>query len=310
MCDDANTCVPCTEHEQCGEAACNLFTGGCLPADAVVHVGGAMPDFATIAAAVASFDMMMEGTIIVHAGSYNEALTVNGGRVLAFLVNDGDLPEWDTPAGNPATPQLTVMDATVLIDGLQLSGNGSAMAPGMRVDAGQAWVDRSRIVGNDGGGIVAQNAGELVLRNCFVGGDRSDVAALRVDGADATILYTTLGAGYGTATALSCGGAFNVQARNSIFVARTDGSEIPCVGATIDHCAAEMALGGTNASVGPLDIMWFTGYAAGDFDLSASGTTTFADIGQWQTGDPTIDIDGDLRPTTDGASDFAGADVP
>ncbi|MEX1369175.1 MAG: hypothetical protein AB1Z98_38965, partial [Nannocystaceae bacterium] len=30
VCDeDTNACVPCTEHDQCGEAACNLFDGTC-----------------------------------------------------------------------------------------------------------------------------------------------------------------------------------------------------------------------------------------------------------------------------------------
>jgi hypothetical protein len=30
----------------------------------------------------------------------------------------------------------------------------------------------------------------------------------------------------------------------------------------------------------------------------------------WQTGDPTTDIDGDPRPSTDGSPDIAGADIP
>ncbi|MEX1362178.1 MAG: hypothetical protein AB1Z98_03585, partial [Nannocystaceae bacterium] len=176
VCDDeTNTCVPCTEHDQCGEAACNLFDGTCLPADAVVRVGVGR-DYTTIEAAVSSFGAGEMGTIVVFDGSYNEPITIDGGRVIAFLVNEGDLPEWTRTSGMDA-PQLVVSDGTVLIDGLQLSGNDSTADAGILVDGGRAWLDRSRVVTNLGGGIVAQNAGELVLRNCFVGGSVDDANA-------------------------------------------------------------------------------------------------------------------------------------
>jgi hypothetical protein len=50
-----NTCVPCVAHDQCGGAACNLYSGACLPADRVFDVGGATPDFMSLSEAVASF---------------------------------------------------------------------------------------------------------------------------------------------------------------------------------------------------------------------------------------------------------------
>jgi len=55
---------------------------------------------------------------------------------------------------------------------------------------------------------------------------------------------------------------------------------------------------------------WFVGYGAGNFHLQNDGLSLFADIAQWQPGDPLTDIDGDPRPTTAGAADYAGADVP
>ena len=36
----------------------------------------------------------------------------------------------------------------------------------------------------------------------------------------------------------------------------------------------------------------------------------FANVATWETGDPPFDFDGDLRPTTDDTSDYAGADIP
>ena len=312
--DDTNTCVPCNAHDQCGEAACNLFTGACLPADAVVHVGGAMPDFATIADAVASFDMMTEGTIIVHQADYNEAVTVDGGRVLALLANAGDTPTLALIAGG--APQLTVGDGTVLLDGLRLSGNADAV--GLVVDGGRAWVDRSRIVDNNGGGVLAQGGAELVLRNSFVGGSVDDATALEVDGATANVLYSTLGAGTTNGVGLACTTPVSVVVRNSLIVSRgvdvTGGFDVVCNEAEITFSATERVFPGVgNEAVGEMDgtmpQLWFVGYGTGDFHLQNQGLTVFADIAQWTQGDPTTDIDGDLRPTVDGTADFAGADT-
>ncbi|MCA9648306.1 MAG: hypothetical protein KC501_00260, partial [Myxococcales bacterium] len=136
VCDEeSNTCVPCTEHDQCGEAACNLFEGTCLPADAVTRVGPGQ-EYTTLSAAVMSFPAGSEGTIIVFTGmpDYNEAVTVDGGRTLALLANDGDLPRWVLTGGG--SPQLTVGDATVLMDGIQVSGNAATGDPGVLVDGG------------------------------------------------------------------------------------------------------------------------------------------------------------------------------
>ena len=78
--------------------------------------------------------------------------------------------------------------------------------------------------------------------------------------------------------------------------------EVECSGATLTDSATEADVG--------FDAAWFMGYATGDFRLSTSGDTTFADVAEWREGDPPTDIDGHPRPTTDGQPDHAGADVP
>ena len=307
VCDDAtNTCVACTDHDECGEAACNLYTGACLPADGVVHVGPGQ-DFTTLAGAVGSFGPGTEGTIIVHENDYIEAVTVDEQRVLAFLVAAGDQPSWDTP-GIATAPQLTVGDATVLIDGLTLAGNGATSSPGVLVDGGRAWVDRSRITTNAGGAIVAQAGAELTTRNCFLGGDVNDRDAVTVAGATASMLYTTLGSGFGAASALTCDGGSTVTIRNSILATRSSDPELQCGGATVDDSAAEADLGGTNTALGPMSLAWFTDFAGGDFHLSLV-PAALINAGVWRQGDPSVDIDGDLRPDTEDA-DVPGADVP
>ena len=320
---ETNACVPCTEHEQCGEAACNLYTGACLPGDAVVHVGGRKPDFATLGDAVESFGEGAEGTIVVHGGkatAFNESVTVDGGRLLAFVAAElgpgVEPPRWIRSSGN--APQLTVSaDATVLLDGLQLSSNASSMVPGVLVDGGRAWMDRSRIVTNLGGGIVAQAGAELTLRNCFVGQDINNVDALLVDGASARVSYSTLAGGTFNAAALRCASPLTVNIRSSILVTQggSPPDEVVCPLAAITYSATEgMVVGEGNESVGAfpggMADLWFADYLTGDFHLQNDGLTLFADVAQWHAGDPPTDIDGEARPTNDGDLDYAGADVP
>ena len=323
VCDStSNECVLCTAHDQCGPAACNLYTGACLPADAVVHVGGNpmvdTPNFPSLNAAVISFDGDgAQGTILVHPGmpDYDEAVTVDGGRVLAFLAAEQgpgiNPPQW---SGNGEDqPQLVVTDATVLMDGLQLSGNGSSDVPGLRVSGGRAWLDRSRVVQNTGGGILAEMGAELTVRNCFVGGNVADVDAIVLNGSTLDMLYTTVVAGNGdlgeTSTSLTCAAPLTVDIRNSILVAVEDEvPEIDCAGATITFTASENAtMGEGNDTLGNLEAGWFVDLTT-DFHLGPAAPIDITTTAQWQDGDPATDIDGDSRDMA--ALDYAGADVP
>lgn len=302
VCDEiTNECVPCTAHDQCGEAACNLFTGACLPPDAVVHVGpGQM--YATIDAAVNSFAMGAEGTIVIHgSGPFDDSVILNGDRTVAFLANPGDAPRWVLAGGG--LPQLSVDGSTALLDGLRLSGNADDL--GIVVDGGRAWVDRSRIIDNNGGGILAQASAELVLRNCFVGGSINVIGVEVVD-ASASVLYSTITTStFAAAPAFGCTTPVTVDIRNSIIVSQggTSPDELSCMAANVTSSATE-------ADVGALVPTWFANFDTGDFHLTGSGAATFAGIAQWQAGDPPTDIDGNPRPSDDGTADHAGADVP
>jgi hypothetical protein len=53
---------------------------------------------------------------------------------------------------------------------------------------------------------------------------------------------------------------------------------------------------------------WFAMPDMGDYHLTTSGETEFADIAMWQEGDPLTDIDGDPIPTD--MPSFPGYDQP
>ncbi len=124
------------------------------------------------------------------------------------------------------------------------------------------------------------------------------------------MIYSTVATGIDTA-AISCTDpAANVSIRNSLVVSRSDDDAIVnCGNLEITTSALEDAVPG-NTELGPwTDSSWFTNFNAGDLGLNQyppelEGAAT------WQTGDPSTDIDGDPRPTTDGTPDFAGADIP
>jgi hypothetical protein len=255
---------------------------------------------------------------VVHeqdSGLGYPGVTIDGGKTVAFLAAPGEHPILLGTMGNPG---LAVAGAgTILyLDGLGVSGN--TMGLGLRVNDALAWVDRSRIVQNSGGGVLAENGAELTLRNCFVTGAGNGISAVVLTDANASILYSTMfSSAFAPTAALSCAGATNASMRNSIVVTEGGalGNEIDCAGIDSTHSATEALLPGEgNVSVGMFPDgtpeQWFSNVTIGDLGLQNDGLTLFADVALWTMGDPPNDIDSDPRPAVDGTPDFAGADVP
>jgi hypothetical protein len=309
VCDDeSNACVRCEAHGECGSGACELAAGTCFPPGVVVHVDGdGGQDFLSVAAAVASVGAGQYRVIVVHELEMDAEygmVTINNGKTIALLAAPGEHPIIrGTGMGNPGV-RVEGVGTVLYMDGLRVS---QSAAQGLVVNGAFAWVDRSRIVQNTGGGVLAQGGADLTLRNCFVGGGGAlDVDAVTVNGSTLEMLYTTAGGGAvlgGRARALFCEGANAASVRNSILVSADPMPEVECPGAALTTSVTE-------GDVGMLNAMWFTGYATGDFHLTASGAAAFADIAEWKAGDPVTDIDGHPRPAVDGTPDYAGADVP
>ena len=192
----------------------------------------------------------------------------------------------------------------VTIAGTQNGGEGMVVLGG-------AWVERSKIVNNAGGGIVVDGGGTLVLENSFVGGNIDDVHAVLVTDGTADIVYSTLAGGddFGdVASALTCASGEGTNVRNSLLVAASSSAEVVCAGADINGNALESSVPG-NVALGDVSPAWLASYALGDFHLSGTHPPAIETAAIWQSGDPTTDIDGDARPSTEGSPDFAGADV-
>lgn len=306
VCQADNTCGPCTEHGQCASGACDVDGGTCFDPLSVLHVDGdGGQEFTSIGAAVAAIGAGTSGMIVVHeldgASPYTEAVLIDQGKAVALFAAEGEAPVVLGTAGNPG---LRVEDdnTAVYVERMRFAGN--TLGPGAIVDGGLLDLRRSRIVQNSGGGVVAQAGATLYAENCFIGG-ALDVVAFDVDGATAQLVYSTVTTStFGSTPALRCLGASDVGVRNSIVVSQggTSPDEIDC-GATVVSSATE-------ADVGAFDDGWFADHNNGDFSLTTDGATAFDGLAVWNTGDPAVDIGGDRRPADNGATDYAGADVP
>lgn len=305
ICDDTtHACVGCTEHVQCGSAACNIFAGTCITGS-VVTVGTAR-DFSTLTDAVASLGP--EGTIRVADGIYDESVVVGTGMVVAVLADAGALPVWQNTG--ITGPQLrAAAGSTVVMDGIALRHNPAIMHPALQVDGGSVWVDRGTIAQNDGVGLIAVGA-EVVLRNSFIGG-AVDLAAAQVTGSTLSVRYSTVGASTGDATAIVCDVGSWVTVDDSIIISRGEGPEVVCESLMATNTATNMPLRGTgNEAVGVTMATWFASYNGGDFHLTSAGEGVFGGIAKWNFGDPLVDIDGMPRIGMDGTAEHAGGDVP
>ncbi len=316
ICDvDANTCIGCSEHEQCPDSACNIAEGNCFDPDSTVYVDGNNSDCDTA-----------DGSEENGYCTISEAL-LNGGAspFVRVYARDGNASYQESAALTSATAIFSIPGEYPTLQGfngapaISVSGDGAlylrevivsaSPAEGVLVNGAQAWIEKSRIVNNSGGGIVVDGGGSLVLDNSFVGSiDINDSRVIDIVEGTVDINYTTIVAGFGDATALFCTDGQGSAVRNSIIISRSDADELVCPDLSVASSALEMPLG-DNTELGPMDITWFSeDFAAGDFSLSGAHPLAIDIAATWLDGDPDTDINGDARPTTNGMPDFAGAD--
>jgi hypothetical protein len=305
VCGALNECEGCGFHEQCPASACDIATGECFEEDCVVEVdgdGGA--EYEDIQ------DAIVDGcVVIVHELNggvpYNENLEIDGIGV-AVLRAEGEDPIVAGVAGNPS---LSVTGGAVAyVQGLTFSGN--TMAEGVSVNGANLYLDRSQIVANSATGITLANNAIAQVRNCFValnGNQFQDDHGISVNSSSLDLSYSTVVANDGNgADSLECTAAV-ATVRDSILLG-ADASSIDCPSVDAASNALDEAAAG-NVNVGALNPAWFDSFPD-DFHLTPLGAGVFEELAQWNAGDPPADIDGDARPTEEGAADFAGADVP
>jgi len=319
-------CAPCSFHSQCPASACNLWTGECLDATPQTIGPDGAHDFATLTAAFAAVPAGGQGVFILHENpgnaAYAESVQLAGDRVIALLGAAGTRP-LVRGADNDPDQGIRVDDgATLLIENLRFSGfhpvNNLAHHP-LNITNARLALDRTEVVDNRGA--IRLTAGsEGRLRNTAVGVSTNGTPAVRVSSSTLDAVYSTFvaenansGTGANVPAGIACAGLVAVNVRNSIVsnVSGATTSIAGCAGViSVSYSATREAVAGMgNQVVGALDTDWFNSWP-GDLRLSNAGANVFADIGQWQAGDPPTDLDDSLRPTVDGTADYVGAQRP
>lgn len=262
----------------------------CLPQDAIeaVGVGGS-------------------GTIRIVPGvgaGYAQDLSVLAGQTLV-LIGDGEyVPNINAePGGAPSVLTIAEPDATVWATGLRFRGGTDG--PAIEVSGGSLHASAIQIADSEAGGIVV-DGGSAELTNSFIAHWWSQDHAIFVDsgsfvGRNISVVWAQTASG-----AVFCTSAATVHLHDSIVVSLATVDDFVCQGVVLDHVVTKDDVGPPPITASP----WFENQFGGDLHLRPDGAAVFADLADWNTGDPTADIDGDPRPRVDGTPDFPGADVP
>ena len=343
VCSVGSTCVPCTEHGQCPSGACQLETGACF--EAVLHVDRGSPcagadgspelPFCEIKDAVAEVVQTEPTAIFVKANTtpYTGQVQIAPNRTIAILREGNGIAKLEVEA----LDSVVVNDgATAYLHDIQISKGD--VTKGVFCTGGTLWLDRAQIVDRKGLGVETAMC-KLVMRRSKVylnlaGGLKLSGGTARVEnshivtngGSFAAIagvvlsngvtfdaVYTTIADNDGKAgveDSLDCTGAGDVTLRNSIVFGKTAATSVGCDGATATYSVVDSAqlAGEMNTVIEVLDPAWFVSPEQGNFGVKVG--TPFEDAAQWKTGDPAVDFDGQARPDSDGAADYAGADRP
>ncbi len=268
--------------------------------------------------------MLSAGTYTVPDTGGVAPYEIDGQREVAFLGSGATVLEGNIGAnptyfgGESDASQLYF--SQVVWDGAADGGNSgvSMLAVGL---GAEFWLDDSTVRGafhlvggsahfrrsnllaanatpfafNDAG---LQGAGSLYVESSSI--DADPLPHVRVNG--------TLDIRYSTIVAdgdFLCGDGTTGIVRNSIVL--TGGSiSDGCEGATWSNNAVNTT--GFGVSVPAYNPAWFNATEDLRFRLSGAGQAVFADIAEWEDGDPLLDAEGDERPTRGPST--AGADEP
>lgn len=331
ICTDDGACRACVEHDECPSGACHLdgaSVGACFDMAEVVPVGST----AELSAAVGGLEGRDRAVLVLEPGFYPTTIDLGDSTEVAIIGSSVNPP---ILAGDGARVVEVFGNAIVYLSHVEVS-NSNVAGNGLECSGQSAWVDDSRlddnrfgasvsngcfthlrrtfVTSNSAGGIQC-SGGELSLRNSAVGlngnGFSSDVGGLRLDNATVDIVYSVIVANQSlmpSEASVACLGGELGEIRNSIIVGGGDGID-DCAGITFANNAVDdSGIDGSNVDVGSVVPNWFTGLATSDFHLAPAGAMLFAEIAQWQEGDPSTDVDGDPVPSE--TPSYPGYDQP
>jgi len=306
-----HVCRKCVADVECPEL-CDTELGTCVGGDEILHVSPTGSGTSCIAAApcakisdaVAAISSARHW-IQVNEGNYADTVQINTAEAV-HIVGVGSVLV--IPSTN--APIIAVgSSANVLLRGLRLANGDDANNDGVRCDGGIGTLERSKIFGNQSGGLVLFQSG-FTVRNNYIYGNGTDISStggvrfVLASASPAIFEFNTLAKNVATAgigPGLHCDMALDI---NSVIVWGNGAS--PSVAQVGGNCSFDYSdIGGTavedkhNIKMDPM----FTNPAADNYSLGATSPCI-------ETGKPgtmtTDDFQGEPRPN--GTAPDIGAD--
>lgn len=192
VCDAAShTCSKCTDHGQCPDSACDLWTGACLPITGALWVDrdGVCDDAASgaeddpLCSLGEAFARVNEAPEVPHAirvrpADYDvdDVLHVPMGALVALVhATGGDGVRLVAPSSEALTVDA---EGSLLVDGIEITGPG---ADGLACAGGRMWLDRLSVSGAAGHGVYSDDCSVKLRRGVLTSNVRSGVSVAVAD---------------------------------------------------------------------------------------------------------------------------------
>jgi hypothetical protein len=309
-------CQPCSENSDCPASGCHFLgpdQGACFDAADVLNVSNATQ----LETTVTNLGSNAQAVIKLAAGTYDvDPFVIQNGQEVSLIGNPGTTITRSATGADPNTMSLS-FDSYLYLSNLTVADGVGARAVGAS-QGGAVWMEdfathgysfgvygpgdkyirRSRITGTTAG--IGAVGGLLKIENSAIGPGADTAIIFELSTATVDIRYATVA---GNALGMSCAQPYpNGIVRNSIIVS-TGGNSFggnfatACLDALtfVDNAVDQADYG---AQVGAYQASWFVDPSERDFHLTAAGATAMDAIADWDSGDPTVDYDGDTRPTT------------
>ncbi|MEM7158876.1 MAG: hypothetical protein AAF799_38915 [Myxococcota bacterium] len=308
VCDPGLGCAACTEHSDCPDSACHLLgpeQGSCFDPGDVVDASTADE----LETALSELGIGSQRVIRLASGVYEingtlqvagevavigqPGTVITGGATNLFVLTSED------------TQRILYLSEVALDDGpfraIQCRHGNLLWMDDITINGYSTSIDtdcdtyarRSRFTAAEPESVAIRIIGDGMFQatNSSIG-PGSDTA-VSIESGELRLYHSTIAGNHNT---VSCDGSSGGgEIRNSIIVGAYPGSFSSWCSLTFADNAVDGGLG-AGQSVGIFDSDWFVDAPAGDFHLSAEGQSVFADIADWDEGDPLFDVDGDPRP--------------
>lgn len=314
-CIDGIGCQPCTENSDCPASGCHFLgpdQGACFDTADVLDVS----DAAELEDTVTNLGSNAQAIIMLAAGTYDiDPFVIQNGQEVSLVGEPGTIITRSATGADPNTMSLS-FDSYLYLSNLTIANGAGARAVGA-AQGGSVWIEdivtygyaygiygpgdkyirRSRIAGTIAG--IGAVGGLLKIENSSIGPGAEVGIIFGSTTATIDMRYVTVA---GNTLGMSCVEPYpNGTVRNSIIVS-TAGNSFggSFAGACLDALsfidnAVDQADYGTQ--VGAYQASWFVDASERDFHLTAAGASEMDAIADWDSGDPTVDYDGDARPT-------------